>query len=47
MDARKRAGAPAIHIFSLLQQLKKGVDARDKRGHDDGETGGMRCAQQL
>jgi len=29
---------PAIHAFS--KRLKKGVDARDKRGHDDGVSYG-------
>jgi len=27
---------PAIHV--LLADFKKDVDARDKRGHDDGEN---------
>jgi hypothetical protein len=26
---------PAIHVF--LEKVKQDVDARDKRGHDDGE----------
>ena len=35
VPARKRAGCPvpAIHVFTALQ-LRKDVDARDKRGHD-------------
>ena len=28
---------PAIHV--LLSAHKKDVDARDRRGHDDGEVG--------
>jgi hypothetical protein len=28
---------PAIHVFNLAPGCKD-VDARDKRGHDDGET---------
>jgi hypothetical protein len=28
---------PAIHVF-LAKDRKKGVDARDKRGHDGGEV---------
>jgi hypothetical protein len=35
-DARKRAYAPAIHV--LLEALKKDVDARDGRGHDERGT---------
>jgi hypothetical protein len=30
---------PAIHVF-LLKARKKGVDARDKRGHDAGVMAG-------
>jgi hypothetical protein len=30
---------PAIH--DLLAAGKEDVDARDKRGHDDGEVGGL------
>ena len=26
---------PAIHVFTIFPNRKKGVDARDKRGHDD------------
>ena len=35
VPARKRAGCPvpAIHVLTALQ-LRKDVDARDKRGHD-------------
>jgi hypothetical protein len=30
---------PAIHVFSLPPRAgKQDVDARDKRGHDDGEA---------
>jgi hypothetical protein len=34
MQSRVMAGlVPAIHVFDPARQ--KGVDARDKRGHDD------------
>jgi hypothetical protein len=26
---------PAIHVLGMLQQDRKGVDGRDKPGHDD------------
>jgi hypothetical protein len=32
--------APAIHVFA--QSSKKDVDARDKRGHDDGNAEAQR-----
>jgi hypothetical protein len=38
---------PAIHAFFFLTALyfdKKGVDARDKRGHDRGDRGGNRIS---
>jgi hypothetical protein len=34
-DGRERPYVPAIHVL-LLKRRKKGVDARDKRGHDEG-----------
>jgi hypothetical protein len=36
---------PAIHV--LLAAIKKDVDARDKRGHDDGETDANRLENAL
>jgi hypothetical protein len=32
---RERPYVPAIHVL-LLKRRKKGVDAPDKRGHDEG-----------
>jgi len=29
---------PAIHVLPAANYEKKGVDARDKRGHDGGEA---------
>jgi hypothetical protein len=33
---------PAIHVFTTVPQGHKDVDARDKRGHDDGDGDSIR-----
>jgi hypothetical protein len=33
---------PAIHVFLFRRARKQDVDARDKRGHDDGQADSIR-----